>query len=306
MTVNILLIKDTQYWASHITVQNIINHINSSFRCEDRKGLWYKKGDERFDIVYVHCNNGVPRNKVEKYRSENRRSKILAGVRGWAGFRSTLLPWDAVNVDNLKLLEAVRKIRENVYLCHAGVDTKLFKPMTNARMPVGEVLRDRQFLEHKMIRDKRFTIGWVGNKMKNYRLVPRLGFPFKVATIKRQPEPHYPHGEMPYFYNNIDALVLVSSEEGCPLPVLEAGACGKPVIATTAKSATMEYLDEFQLIRKPIRAEGFDEMRRKLMMLRDDPELMRRLGTRNRRVAVERWAWPVKVKQYEVFFKSVL
>ena len=39
------------------------------------------------------------------------------------------------------------------------------------------------------------------------------------------------HADMPVFYQNIDYLVILSNNEGGPMPVLEAMACGTPVIA---------------------------------------------------------------------------
>jgi len=120
---------------------------------------------------------------------------------------------------------------------------------------------------------------------------------------------------MPNFYNSIDVLVQLSSwgpeqpdmdAEGCPLPVLEAGACGKPVLATHTSGAAREYLDEYQIIKGYIRGDGLEEMKRKLLQLKDNFELVYRLGERNLRVAVGEWDWSIKVRQYETFFKAVL
>ncbi|GAI42483.1 unnamed protein product, partial [marine sediment metagenome] len=184
--------------------------------------------------------------------------------------------------------DKVKNRHAKAYLCHAGVDTDLFRPLKSSK-------------------NEEFTIGWVGNKawkLKNFDILPRLGFPYKIATKKEQGDYH-PYQEMPKFYNSVDALVLLSESEGSAMPVLEAGACGKPVISTPVGGAK-EFLSNPQLIKGKIRGGGLKEMVTKLKKLKDSPELRSGLGERNRRVAVEKWDWSIKVKQYEKLFKSVL
>ena len=43
---------------------------------------------------------------------------------------------------------------------------------------------------------------------------------------------HVPHEELSYFYNMADVLVLPSDTEGVPMVILEALACGTPVVAS--------------------------------------------------------------------------
>jgi len=59
-------------------------------------------------------------------------------------------------------------------------------------------------------------------------LIERWGLEERVRLL----DP-VPHRELPRFYNAADALVLASSREGSPNVVLEAMACGTPVIATS-------------------------------------------------------------------------
>ncbi len=296
--IKVLLITDTPYWASHITVSNIIKHISPEFRCEKSHGLSFRPSHLKYDLVYIHCSYEYGPDTLREYRKRNTKSKMLGGVRGWISLQRCIQAihlYDAVNANNLKLLQEVKKFHSDVHLCYGAVDTKLFKPSRRDGGP--------------------FTVGWAGDtrkELKNSELLPKLGFKYKIAT-KEGLGPYYPYEKMPDFYNSIDTLVQLSSykqpgrdAEGSPLPVLEAMACGKPVLATSTSGAARECLDGYQIIMGHILAEGLEEMKGKLARLRDDKGLRKRLGERNRRLAVEKWGWDVIVKQYEKFFKSVM
>ena len=289
--IKVLMVKDTNLWASHITVSNIIKNIDKKFECDDRAFLNYKEGDEKYDIVYIHCSAIINKRNLTAYRKKNPKSKIIAGIRGGTGItyapsQAPLL--DAVNAGSSDIYDVLKKYHNKVYLCHAGVDTDLFKPL-------------------KSCKNEKFTIGMAGNKSnprKNFKLLPKLGFPYKIAT-KTVDGHYYPHSDMPKFYNSIDAFVLMSEFEGSAMVVPEAGACGKPIISTPVGGAK-EFLNSFQLIKGKMRGDGLKEMITKLKKLKDSPELRSELGERNRRVAVEKWDWKIKVKQYERLFEGVL
>lgn len=111
-----------------------------------------------------------------------------------------------------------------------GVDTQMFKPMTVSRPNeftvayAGRISPEKrvpQILEiAENLPDIHFMIA--GKKQMN------ISFP---ETIEYLGALRFP--EMPEFYNKADLIILPSATEGFPNMVLEAYACGKPVLVAT-------------------------------------------------------------------------
>lgn len=98
------------------------------------------------------------------------------------------------------------------------------------------------------ITDRKIKIGWVGNsdwsdwsisdlKGINTIIKPAAtmlqeeGYNIELILSNKQ-DKVIPHYKMKYFYAQIDCYVCASLHEGTPNPVLEAMACGVPVIST--------------------------------------------------------------------------
>lgn len=104
--------------------------------------------------------------------------------------------------------------------------------------------------ENSNIKDKPLILGWVGNSGWNSKdgknidykglhsiLEPVIndlineGYNIEKFFADRQVKA-IPNDEMPLYYKEIDVYITCSYQEGTPRPVLEALACGVPIIAT--------------------------------------------------------------------------
>ena len=303
----VLLIYDAFGWAAETACQQLALNLGPEFYCSlsKRTMFEYAPGDELYDIVYVHCSYGLKKGVLRRFRDHNPTSKLLVGVRGWMGLRAiqreVLALCDGVNVNNTVLQDTLREWEISAHLCYAGVDADQFRPLEAG------------------YKSEEFVVGWAGDTQKPVKRaaeVPTLGFFYMLAAPENANFPYptrqFSHEEMPYFYNAIDVLVLPSWHskwpvaEGCPVPVLEAAACGKPVLVSSKAGAAVDLLDDFQVVSRPFGRGGLEEMRFKLEYLRCNPSFAAELGTRNRQAILAEWTWRDVAKQYAAFFREAL
>jgi glycosyltransferase involved in cell wall biosynthesis len=88
---------------------------------------------------------------------------------------------------------------------------------------------------------ERFTVGWTGHSLvrrdigdfKGLGLIEHACRMLRVPLITRDFMNRIPHRRMPEeFYRHISVYVCASLSEGTPNPVMEALACGRPVVST--------------------------------------------------------------------------
>ena len=131
-----------------------------------------------------------------------------------------------------QIYDNIEGYKKPIMIIEDGVDPTLFYPMntdrfnSNAKLPL--------------------KIGWTGNSswdldydLKGFKTyikpaVKRLKKSgYSIKGVFRDGKNRYiPHNKMIDFYSKIDILVCMSLSEGTPNPILEAMACGVPVITT--------------------------------------------------------------------------
>lgn len=192
-----------------------------------------------------------------------------------------------------RLAEKARKRGiKNVVPLKEGVDTEIFKPLEKSD-------------------STELRVGWAGNPegpAMRVNLLKRLKYPVKimgqhgkqffVKNRSRQP--------MVDFYNNLDVyLVMMETRtaEGVGLTVLEAMACGLPVVSTDSCEVSLVVQPEWLV---PIEESScIKGSNRKLTMLDEDRELLKKVGERNLNFIRRERSWKIRVKDWDKLFENV-
>lgn len=138
-----------------------------------------------------------------------------------------------------------------------------------------------------------FKIGWVGNpecNVKNYRLLKDIKYPVIIQAKcgKEYFVKDRTLDEMVEFYNNIDILLILSSSEGTPMPLLEAMSCGRFVLSTNTGIA-YKVLSPYCII--DLSKNIVEQINQKLDYLKEHPEVIISEGVRNKLFVKKYYSW---------------
>lgn len=169
----------------------------------------------------------------------------------------------------------------------------------------------------KSIKKRNIVIGWVGNSEWNQKtedfkgvntiLKPAIlelqkeGYPIEMYFADRK-ERMISHDKMVEYYSKIDCLVCASKCEGTPNPVLEAMACGVPVISTNV-GIVQEALGKKQheFILKECTKDCMKETL--LQLLNSTTDKIINLSEENLK-QIKNWEWKKICKKFEEFFDN--
>jgi len=202
------------------------------------------------------------------------------------------------------IYEAVPDFPRPLAVLEDGVDLDVFRPRRLARF---DGLDDREVV-----------IGWAGNskwaaEVEDFKgvhtiLKPAIaqlreeGYRITTRFADRQ-ERRIAHEDMPAYYAGIDVYVCTSKIEGTPNPVLEAMACGVPVVTTDVGIVPQAFGPqqmEFVLAERSV-----DALQRTLRRLLDDKSRFAQLSRENLE-HIQAWSWRVKARAFEPYFDALL
>jgi glycosyltransferase involved in cell wall biosynthesis len=187
-----------------------------------------------------------------------------------------------------------------------GVDLEMFGPVR---------------LERLADRDREIVVGWAGNSRWNrddeaaidYKGLDTIikpaveslrsrGVPV-VGRYRDRAEAWWPYEEVPSYFAGLDVYLCASLIEGTATPVLEAMACGLPVISTDVGIVPQLFgplQREFLLPERSVEAFGAAIER-----LASDPELRVALSQENLE-RIQAWTWEATAERWRGFFRQIL
>ena len=93
------------------------------------------------------------------------------------------------------------------------------------------------------------------------------------------------------YYQNADIFLLPSKKEGMPNVVLEAMACGLPIVVTPCEGSAELVRDNGVVVPQ-------EQFAQEIVKICNDRELMIRMGEESRKMAVEQFSWDYIVSNY--------
>lgn len=214
---------------------------------------------------------------------------------------------DAYSVSSRRLFDIYRTIGDYpppAAILEDGVDLERFRPAATERF-------DRSG-------PGELVVGWAGNSRwateredsKGVRTILRPAIEQLAAEGLRvrplfadRAERMISHRDMPAYYSRIDVYVCTSEIEGTPNPVLEAMACGVPVVSTDV-GIVPDLFGRLQR-RYILRERSVECLKDALRELALERERLRDLSAENLRM-VAAWNWQGKARAFAAFFDGAL
>lgn len=173
-----------------------------------------------------------------------------------------------------------------------SVDTNFFKPS-----------EDRNF--------DNFIIGWAGGvhkKIKRVHILDKVNFDVKIQDTWKQNRHSRKKSidllPMLNFYNSIDCLIVCSLSECMPRVVMEAMACGLPVIGTDVGS--MRILLDKEFVVPVEENKAIEEINLKLQKLKDSKNYRKYIAKTNRLKAKYFFSWKQNSSLWDKVFTYII
>jgi hypothetical protein len=301
MKPRILIIVDVPGWALERTADNVMRRLARRYEFIKAFNSTAEEALRRrdYDLVYICYERQfqdagldieVPGPRVIGVRCHSKWDNGT-GQPPSSEFTSRLLEFNALHVPSRILYDIFAPLHPAVFHTPHGVDETVFVPArSKAHSPRGALV-----------------LGWAGSRSNHPGkrglddlLIPAVqGLDGVELRLAAREEHWRTQKEMAVFYQGLDACICASRVEGGPHSLLEASACGVPIISTRVGLAPelITHGDNGLLIERSVQA-----IREALVLLRDSPDLRASMAERARTVIEQGWTWDQQAPAYIPFF----
>mgnify|MGYP001604119111 CR=1 FL=1 len=215
-----------------------------------------------------------------------------ADARPPASLVRLLARFHGVNAVSQRLTDLFRREGLQVAYTPNGVDADIFKPMqpisTEGPLRVGVAYTP------KGIHAKRKGVdGFIRPACEKVGAV--------LVEAKARSDQHVEPEDMPVFHNSVDCFAVGSSSEGFSIAMLEAAACGRPIISTRVGGATELIQNGRNGVLVDRTADAFAEV---FDVLQRHRAYAIQMGEESRKVVEEQWSWEKRAPAWLTFLTA--
>ncbi|WP_242355951.1 glycosyltransferase [Hungatella effluvii] len=333
----IALVVDRPHWALDHIADQVIKMLNTTY---EFKRIYLSQFDNLADILLLasECQliHFLWRPIVSTYFADYTQNKISALGMTSDDFSKKYIDNTVISVgiyDHLLLEGKNREITQNLFSNECSIvdsytvstskikkiydadPTIIMKPA--AIIPDGVDLtafRPKNLERFENPQSRKYNIGWVGNSkwevmdLKGINTIIRpaikilrtQGYNVELVTSDQQDMP-IPFENMPDYYAMIDIYVCASLHEGTPNPVLEAMACGVPVVSTDV--GLVSELFGNQQSNYILKERSVKCLVETLKLLLDKPERLSILSKENLN-SILSWDWEIMTDNFSSYFEK--
>lgn len=288
MKPKILFLPDQKLWAYDICAKNLRDNLSNFSISIDY--VWEKPtiDPEMYDLIYIfwwgeryHRKFLIPKTKIIKEISSQRWevSPELACTS----------PYEAKErfmYDAGYLVATSKKLKSSFDLSYyypLGVDENIFRK------------NKQRFGEMK--------IGWAGKKNDPIKRVDEIILPAVNGYNFYAAEGNISHNDMAEYYNKLDVICVASVEEGTPLPLIEAMACGCFPISTDVGVAPEVIQNGENGLIVDGSVEAFKDA---FKWCKENLDFVREAGKKNQGLIHSTRTWKHSAKQFEGIIIDIL
>ncbi|WEG15362.1 glycosyltransferase family 4 protein [Alkalihalophilus pseudofirmus] len=179
----------------------------------------------------------------------------------------------------------------SIYKTRTGIFEDIFKPINTP------------------LQNKKVKIGWVGRIDTEthrshkgidlvYEALKSLDVELELRTFN---EKKVTRNEMVQFYQSLDMFICSSISEQHPMPVLEAAACGVPIIATNVGIVPelIQHGENGLIVDR-----NSEAIKKAVLILLNNKKTCEKFRENIRETIVNKWTWELCKKDWELFFKN--